>query len=435
MKLTRTARLLAPLAVLALLAAGCSSGSESASVGSAGTTAAGSSGASSAAGTSSAAGSSAAESGGSGATPSGDPIVIGQTAGLTGFMSVFDIPVQQGMQLAIDDINAKGGVLGRPLKMITTNNETDTSKIQTAAQDIIDQGANFVVTSCDFDIGGPAARVANDANIIAMGCAGGPLYGYDGIGPLTYNFYQGSPTEGAMLAEYAKSKGYTKPFVITDQTLEYTQVVGDFFKKRWADLGGTLAGEATYQNGDESAAAQISAAQQANPDVILVASYPPGGATLLRQLRAAGLNQPLLGAAAFDGTYWIDAVPGLSDFTIPSAGATNGDDPDAARNDFFARLQQATGEPVASANYPLEGYSYVQALAIAMERAGSTETEAVAAELNKFTDENVILGPTTFTDTCHIPSQRPMLIKTYTDGKPQVVETRTVESLMGQAPC
>lgn len=291
------------------------------------------------------------------------------------------------------------------------------------------------MTSCDFDIGGPAARVANDANVIAMGCAGGPLYGYDGIGPLTYNFYQGSPTEGSLLAEYAKEKGYTRPFVITDQTLEYTQVVGDFFKKRWADLGGTLAGEATYQNGDESAAAQISAAQQANPDVILVASYPPGGATLLRQLRAAGLNQPLLGAAAFDGTYWTDAVPGLSDFTIPSAGATDGTDPVAERNDFFTRLQAATGQPVASANYPLEGYAFVQAIATAVDRAGSTDTAAVQAELNKFTDEPVILGPTTFTETCHIPSERPMLIKTYVDGAPKVVETRTVESLMGQAPC
>lgn len=420
MRLTRTWRVLAPLAALTLLAAGCSAGSTSSPSSSA----------------SPAASAGAASGGASGsAEPAGDPIVIGQTAGLTGFMSVFDIPVQQGMQLAIADINAKGGVLGRPLKMITTNNETDTAKIQTAAQDVLDQGAQFVVTSCDFDIGGPAARVANDANVIAMGCAGGPLFGYDGIGPLTYNFYQGSPTEGAMLAEYAKAQGYTRPFVITDQTLEYTQVVGDFFKKRWADLGGTLAGEATYQNGDESAAAQISAAQQANPDVILVASYPPGGATLLRQLRAAGLNQPLLGSAAFDGTYWTDAVPGLSGFTIPSAGATDGTDPVAERNDFFTRLQAATGEPVASANYPLEGYSFVQAIATAVERAGSTDTAAVQAELNKFTDEPVILGPTTFTETCHIPSQRPMLIKTYTDGAPQVVETRTVESLMGQAPC
>jgi branched-chain amino acid transport system substrate-binding protein len=399
MRPTRAWRVLAPLTAAAALVAGCSSGGESAG------------------------------------DAASDPIVIGQTAGLTGFMSVFDLPVQQGMQLAIDDINAQGGVLGRQLEMITTNNETDTSKIQTAAQDVLDQGADFVVTSCDFDIGGPAARVANDADTIAMGCAGGPLYGVDGIGPLTYNFYPGSPTEGAMLAEYAKEQGYTRPFVITDQTLEYTQVVGDFFTKRWADLGGTLAGETTYQNGDESAAAQVSAAQQANADVILVASYPPGGATLLRQLRAAGLTQPLLGSAAFDGTYWTDAVPGLSDLTIPAAGGLTGDDPVAARNDFFTRLQAATGEPAASANYPLEGYSMVQAIARAVERAGSTDTAAVQAELDRFTDEDLMIGSTTFTADCHIPSSRPMLLKTYTDGVPKVIETRAVESLMGQAPC
>lgn len=399
MRPTRAWRVLAPLTVAVALVAGCSSGTES--DGSDGT----------------------------------EPIVIGQTAGLTGFMSVFDIPVQQGMQLAVDDINAQGGVLGRPLKMITTNNETDTSKIQTAAQDVLDQGADFVVTSCDFDIGGPAARVANDANTIAMGCAGGPLYGVDGIGPLTYNLYPGSPTEGAMLAEYAKEKGYTRPFVITDQTLEYTQVVGDFFEKRWADLGGTTVGEETYQNGDESAAAQIAAVQRANPDVILVASYPPGGATLLRQLRAAGLTQPLLGAQAFDGTYWTEAVPGLSDFTIPAAGALTGDDPVAAKNDFFTRLEAATGQPAASANYPLQGYSMVQAIARAVERAGSTDTAAVQAQLDRFTDEDLLIGPTTFTADCHIPSGRPLLLKTYTDGVPAVVGERAVQSLMGQAPC
>jgi branched-chain amino acid transport system substrate-binding protein len=400
MRHTRAWRAIAPLTVLAALAAGCSSGG--------------------------------AAGGGSG---SAEPIVIGQTAGTTGFMSVFDIPVQQGMQLAVDDINARGGVLGRQLKLITTNNETDVSKIQTAAQDVLDQGAEFVVTSCDFDIGGPAARVANDAGKIAMGCAGGPLYGVDGVGPMTYNFYPGSRTEGALLAEYAKEKGYTRPFVITDQGLEYSQVVGDFFEKRWTDLGGTLVGEETYQNGDESAASQIAAAQRANPDVILVASYPPGGATLLRQLRAAGLTQPLLGSAAYDGTYWTDAVPGLSDFTIPAAGGLTGDDPVPARNDFFTRLQQRTGQPAASANYPLEGYSFVQAIARAVERAGSTDTAAVKAELDKFTNEDLLLGPTTFTADCHIPSARPMLLKTYTDGTPKVIGERTVQSLMGQAPC
>ncbi|WP_345427279.1 ABC transporter substrate-binding protein [Pseudonocardia xishanensis] len=361
--------------------------------------------------------------------------MIGHTAGMTGFMSVFDIPVEQGMKLAIDDVNARGGVLGRPLELISTNNETDTSKIQTAAQDVLDQGADFVVTSCDFDIGGPAARIANEADTIALGCAGGPLFGLDGIGPLTYNFYPGSPTEGALLAEYAMEQGYTRPFVIADQTLEFTQVVGDFFEKRWIDLGGTVAGKETYHNGDESAAAQIGAVQRAQPDVIIAASYPPGGATLLRQLRAAGLSQPILGDTAYDGTYWTDAVPGLSDFTIPSAGALAGDDPVAARNDFFARYTSATGQAPASASYPLFGYSFVQALSRAIERAGSTETAAVQAELDRFTDEDLIVGKTTFTPQCHIPSGRPLVLKTYTDGVPKVVGERSVQSLMGQAPC
>jgi branched-chain amino acid transport system substrate-binding protein len=166
-----------------------------------------------------------------------------------------------------------------------------------------------------------------------------------------------------------------------------------------------------------------------------VASYPPGGATLLRQLRAAGLTQPLLGTAAFDGTYWTGAVPGISDFTIPAAGGLTGDDPVPARNDFFTRFQQRFGQPAASANYPLEGYSMVQAIARAVDRAGSTDTAAVQAELDKFTNEDLLIGPTTFTPDCHIPSGRSMLPKTYTDGTPKVIGERTVQSLMGQAPC
>jgi branched-chain amino acid transport system substrate-binding protein len=403
MRTSRVPRLraLASFAALAVVAAGCSSGSST-------------------------------------AQPAGgadDPIIIGHTAGMTGFMSVFDIPVEQGMKMAIDDINAAGGVLGRQLKLVTTNNETDVSKIQSAALDVLEQGADFVVTSCDFDIGGPAARTVNEQNVIAMSCAGGPLYGYDGVGPLTYNMYPGSRTEGAMLAEYAKKAGYTKPYVIIDESLEYTQAIGDFFLKRWADLGGAPAGKDVYQNGDESAAAQIANIQRSGADVIIAASYPPGGATLLRQIRSAGLAQPILGAQGFDGTYWLDAVPGLSDFTIPASGSLHGDDPVQERNTFFKRVTEETGSPAASSNYPLSGYSAVQAFAVAAKRAGSVDTPAVQAALDAFTDEPLLTGPTTFTPTCHIPSGRPMLMLEYQNGKPAVVDQRAVESLMGEAPC
>ncbi|WP_256438590.1 ABC transporter substrate-binding protein [Pseudonocardia sp. H11422] len=373
---------------------------------------------------------------GSGSESDSGPIVIGHTAGMTGFMSVFDEPVEQGMKMAIADINAAGGVLGRPLELITTNNESDPTKIQSAAQEAIEKGARFVVPSCDYDIGGPAARTANDQDTIAIGCAGGPLFGYDGTGPMTYNLHQSSPGEGSTMAQWAFTAGYQKPFVINDRGLEYSQVAGEYFTKRWQQMGGRIAGETTYQNGDQSAASQIAEIQRSGADLVVVASYPPGGATLIRQIRAAGITLPMVGTQGFDGTYWIDAVPDLSDFFIPVTASLYGDDPVAERNEFFRRVEQETGKPAASAFYPLSGYSTVQALARAIERAGSTDSAAVSAELDKFTDEDLLLGPTTFTATCHIPSFRPQLIVEYTAGKPAVVQSGLkLDDVPGGAPC
>ncbi|CAB4892295.1 unannotated protein [freshwater metagenome] len=369
------------------------------------------------------------------AAPSGDPIIIGHTSGLTGFMSVFDVSVEQGMNLAIADINKAGGVLGRPLELVSSNNETDFAKIQTSALEVIEKGAQFIVPSCDFDVGSPAAHVANDKNIIAIGCAGGPLFGFTGIGALTYNTYHSSPVEGSMMAEFANDKGWKKPFVLTDQTLAYSQSVGDTFTARWKELGGTIAGEDIFNSDSTSIASQISAIKASGADSIMVASLPPEGPAALLQIRAAGIDLPMMGAQAFDGTYWVESIPDISNFFIPATASIYGDDPVAARNAFFARIKTETGTAAANSNYPLSGYSSVEALARAIERAGSTDTAKVAAELDKFTNENLLIGPTTYTSSCHIPTGRPLLIIEYVKGVPGVVEQRSVKAVAGGTPC
>src|SRR5688572_10869480 len=89
-----------------------------------------------------------------------DPIIIGHTGGATGFLSFYDMPIRDGIQLAIDEVNAAGGVLGRQLQLVTSDNQSDISRLESSALDVIEQGAEFVVTTCDYDFGGPAARVA-----------------------------------------------------------------------------------------------------------------------------------------------------------------------------------------------------------------------------------------------------------------------------------
>jgi branched-chain amino acid transport system substrate-binding protein len=363
--------------------------------------------------------------------PSGAPIIIGHTAGETGFLSSFDMPIRAGMKLAIEDVNARGGVLGRPLQLVTSDNKSDIAQLESSALQVVEQGAQFVVTTCDYDFGGPAARVATQHGLIAISCAGGPLYGVKGIGPLAFNIYHGSPTEGAILAEFAQDKGWKKPYVLTDASIEYTRVIGQYFTTRWEELNGagSVTGHSTFLNDDDSIAAQISDIRASGADFIVFPSYAPGGPAALRQIRAAGINLPILGANAMDGVYWIDAVPDLSDFYLLSTGSIYGDDPSPERTAFFKRFQTETGAAPLSANYPLTGYAIIQALVKGIEKAGSTDSQAVAAVLNTFTAEPLIIGATTWTPDCHISYNRPMLVLKYENGKPSYVETRQVKSL------
>ena len=103
-----------------------------------------------------------------------DPLVIGIAKSSTGFMSAYDMPAKLGIEFAIDDINAEGGLLGRKLTSIWRDTKTDKAQAVIAAQELIDEGADILSVSCDFDYGGPSASVAQENGMIALGCAGSP---------------------------------------------------------------------------------------------------------------------------------------------------------------------------------------------------------------------------------------------------------------------
>lgn len=352
------------------------------------------------------------------------PITIGFVGAKTGFMSIYDSQVFVGAEIAAKEANAKGGVLGgRKIQFVTCDSKTNQAQGAVCAQEVLSKGADFVMPSCDFDFGSPAARVANKAGKIAIGCAGGLAYGVQGVGPLTFNTYSGSATEGAIMAEWAQKKMKWKhPYILTDTYLQYTKDVGTYFQKRWEQIAGksSIVGQDTFNNGDQSITAQISRLRQSasKADFLVVASLPPGGASAIRQIRGAGIKLPILAAAAFDGSYWLSSVPHLSNFYYPALGSLFGDDPDKARAKLLYKdFKAESGKKPTLASYPLMGYAAVQTLIKGMQAAKSTDGTKVAAALNKFHDTPLITGPTTYTATCHIPSGRPYLIMQVKNGK------------------
>jgi branched-chain amino acid transport system substrate-binding protein len=103
------------------------------------------------------------------------------------------------------------------------------------------------------------------------------------------------------------------------------------------------------------------------------------------------------------------------------------DDPDQETNAFFARFEAKYGRK-ADVSYGLRGYSAVQAWATAANKAGSLAGGKVAAVLDTFDKQPLVIGPTTYTNALHIQTSRPMTIMSLSDGKFTAVGRFTVES-------
>ncbi len=367
-------------------------------------------------------GSSGGGSTGGGTAATKGPLKIAAVKGFTGALSSFDGPPAVAAQLAVDDVNARGGILGRRVELIRVDTKTQVDQGGPAALQAIDEGAAFIIAPCDFDFGAPVAIAAQQKGVLAMSdCAGAPAFGRQGIGPLAFTMGMAGPSEGAELAEWAyHRKGLRKAYVLLDTTLEYHKQVCRGFTDRWKQLGGTIAGSDTFKNTDPSIASQLTGLQSSHPDTIVLCSFPPGGAAAIRQIRAAGVNLPILGPNSFDGEAWKKAVPNLSNVYYTNYGSLAGDDPNPKFNELVKRYTAATGQAPPNSNI-VTGYSVVEALKAAAEKAGTTNGAAVAKALESFHGQPLLIGPTTFTPDLHIDLTRPILMMQIQHGRTSVV--------------
>lgn len=355
-----------------------------------------------------------------------DPIVIGAAVALSGPIQAYDQDPLHAAQIAIDEINAAGGVLGRPLELVTADTKSDIAHGAVAGMEVLDQGADVVIVTGDFDYGGGAARAANSRGKIAISpFAADPKFGAQGIGPYAFTFATASLTVGTVLAEFAWDQGWRTAYTLTQNTIQYDQSVTASFRERFAELGGELVGEDSFAYGDASFAAQITRfrALETEPDMMLLSTFAPTGPTALRQIRAAGLDLPILSGEDMDGDYWLESVPGLSNYFVTAMASIYGDDPRDDVNAFLEEFEARHGRHPTTA-HTITGYDAIKGIAAAIERAGTTDSDAVVAELVKFNDEPMLAGPTSFTDTRRINVDRPLAIINVEDGTPRFLEMR-----------
>ena len=236
------------------------------------------------------------------ASGSSGPIVIGTSNSLTGALAPFELAINGGMEVAADEINADGGVDGRPLAFIHVDAKSDLNLSATATLEAIEKGADVVVPICDADLGGPGARAANEKGVLAITCAGAPGLGRQTIGPLTFNTYTrlshgGRDQRRVRLPRRRAGARHTCSATSSSSTRRCSAKRS---RRGGRSLGGTIVGKDTFLQSDPSIAAQVTRLQNAlHPTSLLLASFP-AGSPALKEIRAA-YEGPILLAATSPG--------------------------------------------------------------------------------------------------------------------------------------
>jgi branched-chain amino acid transport system substrate-binding protein len=355
------------------------------------------------------------------------PILIGFAVGVTGWIAPFDNGYKTA-EIAIEEINAKGGVLGRKIATAYCDTKSDREQGAKCGQELADKGADFIVVTCDYDFGGPAAVSASRAGKISWAlCAEDPKMGVQGIGPMAFTGAEAAQLQGSSIAEWGFSKkGWKTAYLLLDNLIEYNKSVCYGFELGFKAAGGKIVGQDTFKNDDASIAGQITRLKAVNPapDVIELCSFPPGGASAVRQIRAAGIKTPIATDNAMDGTYWLGAVPDLSDFYYSSLGSVVGGDPRPGINELRDKyIAKYKDPPPVSTTFM--GYSMIQLYAAALEKAKTTEPKAVVAAFESFQDQPTVEGPFSFSHDLHIQKKFQFTIMGVNNGKHEALELWT----------
>ena len=154
-----------------------------------------------------------------------DTLLIGAPIAKTGWNAPYDTPVMDGFAVAIDEMNANGGIGGKyKVEVITRDNRSDNAQNAIVTQDLVDQGVKLLLATCDSSMVHATAEIIVTAKIPAIStCSSSPTLPMTGQGYIFANAVTDN-VQGAAQAEYAYGQGYRNAYLLRSPDIEYTQM-------------------------------------------------------------------------------------------------------------------------------------------------------------------------------------------------------------------
>ncbi len=302
-----------------------------------------------------------------------DTIKVGEYASLTGKEASFGQQSHKGLTLAIEELNAAGGVLGKKIELITEDNQTKPGESATAVKKLISR--DKVVALIGEVASGrslEAAPIAQAAKIPMIApAATNPKVTQTGNYIFRVCFID--PFQGTVMAKFAQTDLKAKKVaVLSSVSNAYSVGLAKFFKETFTANGGIIVSEKNFSEGDKDFRAQLTAVKAAGADAVFVPSYYTEAALIARQARDLGINVPFFG-----GDGWV------ADQLLEIGGeALNGcyysthfspENQDPVVQTFVKKFKARWGANENPDAFAALGYDAAYVLVDAIKRAGSTE--------------------------------------------------------------
>jgi len=328
----------------------------------------------------------------------GDTIKVGEFASLTGKEATFGISSHEGTQLAMEEINAAGGLLGKKIELLTEDTQSKAGEPATVVNKLVARDGVIAVLGEVASSRSLEAAPICQQNKIPMVSPSSTNPKVTETGDFIFRVCFIDPFQGTVMANFAtKTLKAKKVAVFTDVKSDYSKGLAKFFKERFTANGGTIGTELDYNGGDKDFKAQLTAIKAANPDGVFIPGYYTDAALICVQAKQLGLNVPLFGGDGWESEELVkiggDAVEGnyFSTHYHPDVGS------DVSRKfveNYRKRWNGKTPNALAAC-----GYDSALVLGDAIKRAGSTDGQKVRDALAATKNFQAVTGVITVNES------------------------------------
>ncbi len=352
-------------------------------------------------------------------------IKIGHEVALTGPNATWGQSEANAVKMAVEKVNAQGGVLGKKLEIVAYDNRADRLEAVNVAKRLVEQDKVVaIIGPAQSGVANAIREVNNSAKIpVVATTATNPTVTVNTDGslvPYTFRTCFIDPFQGTVAAQFAfKDLKAKTAAVLYDVGDEYSQYLGKYFQDGFTKLGGKVTTMEAFRSGELDFRAQLGKIKDTNPDLIFVPTQQKEAALSMKQGRDLGIKAVFmggdgwgspdifdLGGPAVEGNYFVN-IAALED---PAIQGFIGD-----------YRKQFNQDPVLP--NPVLAYDAVLWLADAMKRAGTTDGEKLKAAMEDTKNLQVLTGVLSIDPKTHDPLNKPAVIQQLKGGKFAYVKT------------